>query len=139
MTFLTLLIALLFPLNAMSEELPTLDNLEPLKWQNRIILVFSEQSEAHKSTLEEAKPQIDDRDIVWFIINGNEITTNYQGKVLDEFAANVSRQYSALGVPVILIGKDGGVKETGDLLSLETLFDEIDSMPMRLREMREKS
>lgn len=139
MKFAALLITLLIPINAMSENQPTLDNLEPLTWKNRIILVFTNDTEQYQTRLQQAKAGIDDRDIAWFIIDGNEIKTNYQGRVTDAFAATISRQYSALDAAVILIGKDGGVKETGDLLSLDGLFDEIDSMPMRIREMKNKS
>ena len=40
---------------------------------------------------------------------------------------------------VILIGKDGGVKMVReDRLSLQEVFDRIDSMPMRRQEMRER-
>ncbi len=139
MKFLALLITFLMPFNAMSENRSTLDNLSPLLWQNRIILVFSTQPEHQKTILEDAKAQIQDRDIVWFIIDGNQTITNYDGKVSNQFAATISRQFSSIAEPVILIGKDGGVKETSDLLSLESLFDEIDSMPMRIREMQKKS
>lgn len=139
MKFFALLTAFLLPLNAMSEKRPTLDDLTPLEWQNRIILVFSPETEEVQSQLQQAKVGIDDRDIVWFVINGNETRTNYPGQVSHQFAANIDKQFSPLGEPVILIGKDGGVKESGDLLSLESLFDEIDSMPMRIREMQENS
>lgn len=139
MKFAALLITLLMPINAMSENHPTLNNLEPLTWKNRVILVFTNDTEQYQTRLQQAKTEIDDRDIAWFIIDGNEIKTNYQGGVTDAFAATISRQYSALDAAVILIGKDGGVKETGDLLSLDGLFDEIDSMPMRIREMKNKS
>lgn len=137
MKYAALLIAFLFPFNAMSENQPTLNNLEPLTWKNRIILVFSSKTDQYQTMLERATAGIDDRDIVWFIIDGNKTTTNYQGKITDELAMNIGRAYSAIGAPVILIGKDGGVKETGDLLSLQGLFDEIDSMPMRIREMNQ--
>lgn len=137
MKYAALLIAFLLSFNAMSENQPILNNLEPLTWKNRVILVFTNDPEHYQTRLQQAKAAIDDRDIAWFIIDGNETKTNYQGRVTDKFAATISRQYSALDAAVILIGKDGGVKETGDLLSLQGLFDEIDSMPMRIREMNQ--
>ena len=43
------------------------------------------------------------------------------------------------GVPgVTLIGKDGGVKYRISHLDLQQVFNIIDSMPMRAREMRER-
>lgn len=137
--YLTLLVSLLFPLIAMSDYASKLDNLDPLTWKYRIILVFSDTTEQYKTILEEAQSEIDDRDIVWFIIDGNQTSTNYPGNISDQFAANINRQFSFIRDPVILIGKDGGVKETSDLLALKSLFDEIDAMPMRINEMKEKS
>jgi len=138
MKYLLLLISFLFSLSAMSQQQTTLNNLEPLTWENRIILVFSEQADKYQAILQESQAQIDDRDIVWFIINGNQTKTNYRGKISDRFATDLTSQFSRLGAQVILIGKDGGVKQTSDLLSLDSLFDEIDSMAMRIREMEEK-
>ena len=37
---------------------------------------------------------------------------------------------------VLLIGKDGGVKLRGDELDVQRIFDLIDTMPMRIREMK---
>ncbi len=139
MKYAALLIAFLLSFNAMSENQPILNNLEPLIWKNRVIIFFTNDTEQYQTRLQQTKAAIDDRDIAWFIIDGNETKTNYQGGVTDAFATTISRQYSALDAAVILIGKDGGVKETGDLLSLNGLFDEIDSMPMRIREMKNKS
>ena len=41
---------------------------------------------------------------------------------------------------LILVGKDGGIKlKRHDQASLEEVFELIDSMPMRQREMRQKN
>ena len=123
----------------MSVEQTPLKTLEQLTWENRIILVFSSRTDKYQQLLQQAKAEIDDRDIVWFIINGQQLTSNYRGNISDQLAANINSQFSSFDESVILIGKDGGVKETSDLLSLESLFDEIDSMPMRINEINEKS
>ena len=40
---------------------------------------------------------------------------------------------------LLLIGKDGGVKRSeADAVALEEVFAQVDSMPMRRREMRER-
>ncbi len=139
MRFLTLMMSFIFPLSAMSVEQTPLKTLEQLTWENRIILVFSARTDKYQQLLQQAKAEIDDRDIVWFIIDDQQITSNYRGNISDQLAANINSQFSSFDEPVILIGKDGGVKETSDLLSLESLFDEIDSMPMRIREMKDNS
>lgn len=139
MKYFILVIGLVVSLSAMSAEQTPLKSLEQLSWEHRIILVFSAQTDKHQQYLQQAKAEIDDRDIVWFIISGKQITTNYSGDVSDQLAATINSQFSPVKDPVILIGKDGGVKETSKALSLEALFEEIDSMPMRIREMQEKS
>ena len=43
------------------------------------------------------------------------------------------------GERILLVGKDGGVKlRSEEPVSIQRIFDLIDSMPMRRREMREK-
>ena len=56
--------------------------------------------------------------------------------------AHVRRRFGLQGpeVQLLLIGKDGGVKarQSGVLLDLERVFEQIDSMPMRRAELQRR-
>jgi hypothetical protein len=55
----------------------------------------------------------------------------------DRFGRN--RKGAVDGFAALLVGKDGGVKRTSyEPLDTDDLFDQIDQMPMRRREMRER-
>ena len=129
---------MLLPLYAASGDLPEIEDVEELKWKNRIILIWSEDEELIAQSLNDSVSAIDDRDIVWFVLNGAEVTSNYPGKISGKFAVNTASKYSSGDATVILIGKDGGVKRTANTLALDTLFATIDAMPMRINEIEEK-
>ena len=123
-----------------SQANSALNNLAPLTWQNRVILIWSNDGQALSQTMEQNRWELDDRDLVWFIFNDQQqLTTNYKGKIAPTFAQNMAKRYSRYDKEVLLIGKDGGVKKRNTKLYLDVLFREIDAMPMRKREMREKA
>ena len=138
MKYLFLVFILLFPLTATSKSNTTLSSVGELVWKNRVILIFSEESEKYQPQLENYLAGINDRDVVWFIIDGSKVTTNYPGKLSDEFAADAAAKYSDPSNKVILVGKDGGIKNKTSELNLDKLFQQIDSMPMRIIEMKEQ-
>ncbi len=100
MRYLTLMMSFILPLSAMSVEQTPLKTMEQLTWENRIILVFSSRTDKYQQLLQQAKAEIDDRDIVWFIINGQQITSNYRGNISDQLAANINSQFSSFDEPV---------------------------------------
>lgn len=79
-----------------------------------------------------------DRDIVWFVLYRQTIKTNYEGQTSSELVDRIQEKYLLRNHEVILIGKDGGVKERITKLDLERLFNDIDRMPMRQNEMQRK-
>jgi PII-like signaling protein len=114
-----------------------LKNLEPFAWSNRIILVHETSDEEHAiARFTETKPEIIDRDIIWFVIHQNTIATNYEGKLDEHFAQTmISRFFKNNHNKVVLIGKDGTVKGAYGSLDLAAIFALIDTMPMRQQEM----
>ncbi|SBS34674.1 hypothetical protein MAQ5080_02942 [Marinomonas aquimarina] len=115
-----------------------LTDLQELIWENRIIVVNSEQNSDKLTDLfSQANHGIIDRDVIWFVLSDNDIQTNYQGAISPNFLSRVKSQYQLSNNEVILIGKDGGLKERISGLDLERLFNDIDRMPMRIREMRD--
>jgi len=114
-----------------------LSDLSSLNWQNRLIVVNNIQNEKQALTIfEKHVDQIDDRHIVWFIIKDNKVLSNYSGKLSESLLTNIQNKYQIGQAKVVLIGKDGGVKSQFDFVDLESIFLQIDAMPMRQMEMR---
>lgn len=138
MRYTTLLLFLLFSLCAQSSEPPMLTDLSSLQWQNRIIVVNDvADTEQAVSLLEDTAAGISDRDLIWLVFEGAKTLTNYPGPLAPELKTKTLETYRIKPGQVILIGKDGGVKNRLDQMDLEVLFSDIDSMPMRRNEMRE--
>ena len=138
MKCLIFVLLMLLPLHLASGAAPEIAGVEDLRWKNRIILIWSEDQKAIAQSLNDSAQEIKDRDIVWFVLNGSEVISNYPGKVSGAFAENTANRYSSVGKKVILVGKDGEIKRLVDALTLDLLFETIDSMPMRINEMKEK-
>jgi hypothetical protein len=114
-------------------------DLSDLQWRNRIVLVKAtgDGSRAMES-LKKYRQGIEDRDIAWFVVTEAGIDSNL-APLSPEMAESVRGVFETQpGEPgnVILIGKDGGVKDRSDHLALDRLFAKIDRMPMRKQEMR---
>lgn len=114
-------------------------SLKDLLWENRIIVANSkDNSDELTGLFRQASHGIIDRDVIWFVLSNNELQTNYKGATSPNLLSQIRNQYPLSDNEVILIGKDGGLKERMSGLDLERLFGDIDHMPMRIREMREK-
>jgi len=121
--------------SAVANSQAPLTGLASLRWQHRIILVDARTPDAIER-LRAAQGAVDERDIVWFVSNEGRLQSNYPGPLSDALAAELERQYfSRSGAAVFLIGKDGGLKVSDQRLDLARLFERIDAMPMRRREM----
>lgn len=129
---------LFFIVFAQAQSAPMLSDLESLVWKNRVILVNEPKNQDESLQLLKAQvAEIDDRDIIWFIIKDDLALTNYSGQLAREFVSNMRERLGLVDGKVILIGKDGGIKSQSDYLNLEAIFSEIDVMPMRQIEMHQ--
>lgn len=116
-----------------------IENLNDFKWKNRIILLKEIEEKGIKQ-LREAAEKIKDRDIIWFRSKDGEIETNFDGELSENFAEYLESEYfKKFEMNVFLIGKDGGIKSKDKELNLKNYFGQIDSMPMRQREMQENN
>jgi hypothetical protein len=114
-----------------------LDQLASLRWQHRIILVDARIPDAVER-LRGAAQAIDERDILWFVGQEGRLQSNYPGPIGDTLAAELAQRYFGRSdAAVFLIGKDGGLKASDRHLDLPRLFERIDAMPMRQREMKD--
>jgi len=114
-----------------------LSDVEQLQRDYRIILALADrQSEAEvMSQLYQAKSEIDERDLLWFVINAEQMVSNYEGEISKNFARDIHENYLNSAVVSVLIGKDGSVKNRQAVFSLNSMLALIDSMPMRQSEM----
>lgn len=137
LTLAFLLLVLVHVSGVMAQS--SLEDLNSLKWSNRIILVSSnEYPEQFISQFESRNSDIVDRDIVWFLFHKNFIETNYSGEIVQSFSTSIKSQYfEDITTRVVLLGKDGGVKDVVDELNLSELFALIDGMPMRRAEINQ--
>lgn len=120
-----------------SDSTNQLANLEPLEWKNRIIIANAvENPQPLIEQFEKQTAGINERVIVWFIIQPKQVLTNFQGTLAEMFANNIQTTYQLKQGEVVLIGKDGGIKSSRQYLDLPATFGEIDAMPMRVQEMR---
>ncbi|MDP5253290.1 MULTISPECIES: DUF4174 domain-containing protein [unclassified Vibrio] len=110
--------------------------LEDFTWQYRVVLIDSDKDQqAILDYLERFEPEIKDRDLVWFLLSGESTTSNFTGHSIDDI--RLDKQNLQCKQPVVLIGKDGGVKGCYQTFDLNQIFALIDTMPMRQREMHD--
>ena len=115
------------------------DLLRDYKWKNRILIVIdADKIGFDKTFIDQNKQDCLDRDLVLFIINDDKLyidgeiasvkTFNYLNNRIKKISESSN---------LILVGKDGGVKETYKFNNdIKKVFKDIDAMPMRIREMR---
>ena len=118
-----------------------LTGLERLHWKHRVLLVLAQEPLATRAmaNLNEQVNELEERDVLWFLISGDAMHTNFDGTVDPELREKLLEAYftpAPDGTSVVLIGKDGGVKSRTSDLDLVTTFRLIDRMPMRKEEMR---
>ncbi len=127
----------IYSMGVQANETAVLHDLASLEWKNRIILInASYNEENYLALLKKKSAEINDRHIIWFIINENEVLTNFEGKLSENFLNNTLMKYGFTEGRSILIGKDGGIKSQLKFIDLETIFSKIDAMPMRQYEMK---
>ncbi|MEM8845033.1 MAG: DUF4174 domain-containing protein [Pseudomonadota bacterium] len=118
----------------------SIEQISDLRWDARIILVFaSEEPNLYVDQLKQVNDAIEERDIYWFVLSDNKTQTNYPKQLDTNFFSNTKDKYdSGVEPKVILIGKDGYIKESSNDLNFINIFDLIDAMPMRQFEMKQQ-
>lgn len=153
--FVLFLIWSVMPIVAMASASPdSVDfRLEAHQWEYRLLFVFApgETSEAlaqQKAAFDGHDAGFRDRDLRVVAVTGAEQGTyrtvpDAEPQSLTEAAARRLRDrfnVSSDAFRVVLVGKDGTEKRRdAEPVSVRSVFDTIDAMPMRQREMRESS
>ncbi len=133
------------------------DPLAPYRWRHRPVLIFAPAPGpngpdpdpdpdvvAQDAILKAAAQGLWDRDIAVFRVVADRVTLQDAKGGPAKVSADADTLRSVFAVApdqfmVILVGKDGDEKlRQSTPLSAERLFDTIDAMPMRRREMRRR-
>ena len=139
--FMTLLAAALFPAAHAAS-----DPLAEHRWRHRLLLLYVPGADtpalaAFRERLRDRQCAVDDRDLVTGEVIGTD-TGSLAGRPLDAQRARALRRQHGIAperVTTVLVGKDGGVKmRVEGIADLDAVFQRIDGMPMRRREMAER-
>lgn len=122
-------------------------DLRKYQWKNRLLLLFAPSPDEAdyaklKQDLSSQAEEVRDRDLLVFhILESGE--TKLGNSQLSESSGDYLRERFSIkpgAFTLLLIGKDGGVKLRREgQVELSEIFALMDTMPMRQREMREKS
>lgn len=139
------LAALALPL-AIAWTHPSEAGMQRFQWQNRPLVVIAPSADAPALARQLAIAETHaegwrERDMVTIVVAGDRPVSvdGIPAKDLDNEA--LRRRYAVTGdaFAAILVGKDGTVKlRRAGPIAAERLFETIDAMPMRRREMREQ-
>jgi len=141
MTYRFLFLILIFSFTScMAQQRPPFADYQ---WSHRLLLVFApdlqnEELLEQKANWSQAAEGMEERNLKIWIITHEDI----QGEPIPYTASHLYDRYQVARTDfeVILIGKDGGIKQRQHQpLMSQTLFAIIDAMPMRRSEMRKKN
>jgi hypothetical protein len=111
-------------------------------WSNRPLLVFAPEPDhpivaAQRLELSGRDGNFHERDMVYIeVVAGNVSIDGQPAPGLDASELQGRYRLNAGQAAALLVGKDGGVKlRSSEALDAAALFDTIDAMPMRQREM----
>ncbi|MAV55605.1 MAG: hypothetical protein CMJ28_06585 [Phycisphaerae bacterium] len=112
--------------------------IKELKWNKRLLVL-----DANTVKAQELRAEIDrniaswrDRDMHLVILEGDRVG----GEEAEQDAKAWRQKFGLPQEGAVLVGKDGGVKERWPAApQLQNIFDLVDAMPMRQRELRESS
>jgi hypothetical protein len=122
-------------------------DLSKFQWKNRLLLIFApdENDSLFKKLQSEIitqEAEVEDRDLIIFELFGLGSSRMNRALLDQSKVDSIRRRFSVpqRSFRVILIGKDGGIKlKRNGQIDLETIFELIDSMPMRKDEIRQKN
>ena len=153
--FALILFLSLFASSAMADAPPdSVDfRLDAHRWEHRLLFVFAPSDDAEPLTIQAERFEghdagFRDRDLLLLTMTGPGTGTLRDAPGTDArplTSAAIERLYDHFGVPAdafrgVLVGKDGTEKRRdAEPVTVRSVFDTIDAMPMRQRELQEKS
>lgn len=153
-SFLLVLFLSGFALSAMADApSDSVDfRLDAHRWEHRLLLVFAPSDTAEQLSRQEERFEgqdagFRDRNLLLLVLTEEPAGTLRAAPGTDPrplTEAATRRLYDRFGVPtgafrVVLVGKDGTEKRRdAEPVTVRSVFDTIDAMPMRQREMRDE-
>jgi hypothetical protein len=142
--FAALFLAAAFSISAAGGAMA--ETIEDYKGENRLLLIFSpdvidDRYDRQMQQLLRNSVEVRERDLLPIEVIGVEPVRVDALTEPDMDQVELRERFEAPegGFKVVLLGKDGTVKMTSESpIPAERLFEKIDSMPMRQREMRER-
>lgn len=141
MKFLTITYFIFFGFYAQGQDL----DLRDFRWENRILLFISEDSNNTKYQKQlfefiEKEDGMSERKLLIVEVQKNRYRLH--GELLEwNESSSLYKEYANdhNDFQVLLIGLDGGIKlRQKEMVTAKEIFDKIDSMPMRMSEIRRK-
>lgn len=137
------LIALVF---CVPEDAMPMD-LDQFQWKNRLLFLFAPDDEnlifkKFQTEIKSQTAEVEDRDLVVFEVLEKGLSRMNRTQLERQVADSMRNRFKAprQKFTLILVGKDGGTKlKRHAQTSLKEVFELIDSMPMRQKEMRQKT
>lgn len=113
-------------------------SINTLKWQNRILILMDSKGDTdvlneQLQVFSDLEEEIKDRDLILLCYNGKQLLDQQLIETTYLLSPAIDVDFQG----VVLIGKDGGIKLRKPFpVEPKTIFEIIDSMPMRKAEMR---
>jgi hypothetical protein len=120
-------------------------DLKKYQWKNRIILLKDIRFDSDKlqdqlDLLHVNTEKLEARDLLIFIVTDESVFDNSKIKTKLNSSSIIKKYGLADFNGLVLVGKDGGVKlKESFIVNPKTIYNLIDSMPMRQAEMRSSS
>ena len=120
-------------------------DLNSQKWKNRVLLVFAPDAnnatyQQQMQLLNQCQQDLNERDLLVVRVLGTATSSSEQQ--VDSASSAKLRQHFDIDnndFRIILIGKDGTSKrQDSSVVQPETIFSQIDTMPMRQQEMHDR-
>ena len=118
-------------------------DLRPLRWENRVLLLFTDslmhpQYQKMEEALLKEEEAVEARKLVVYTIMGKKVSRGLPAETWqDDLPLREASQNLRKGFGLELIGLDGGVKyRSTSAVSLQELWALIDGMPMRRAELK---
>lgn len=119
-------------------------DLAAYQWTARPLLIFAQSQDdagllEQKRRLKDQRAALQDRDMIVAVIDPHNVVIEF-GASQDLSATKLRQRFGIADADfaVILVGKDGGSKARSDKpVAPEEIYQLIDAMPMRQREMRD--
>ena len=122
------------------EKIVKINHINDFKWINRLLIIKNQNQKKLFTQMKTNEKKLFERDIIIIVIidenayiENNILPYNFY-KSLKNKLNKIDNIYET-----ILIGRDGKIKKTYKIdIDLNVIFSDIDKMPMRINEMKNK-